>query len=295
MRNEITSAYNYLDDGFKKICEQKINHRIKDEDVLFDFLLQEFEWDMQGVCVLGGRSGNGKTTFSLQIADTFAMSNHDVLFFTEDIKSDIIFKSLKRLSLENDMVVLENEENFTTFDKVFYANENGKFDLNSLEDIKNDYKQKIAKKFWIFDFSSFDNTKEIIENHIKNTGNVPIVFIDYIQFISGFDVKNPKVRKNLDYMMRNLRELTRTYNMLIFIQCAITFDNSPICFPDEVVAFADVVIHVDNVTKTTDDKEILDFGFMDLQEINFRSIKNKSEYLGDNKLYFLPYTHYFFE
>lgn len=226
---DIKSNFYYLDNDFKKDLLELNSNKLKDVDTLFDFIKEDFRWEIKGLCVLGGKSGVGKTTLSLQMADYFATKQQDVLFFTQDYKPNILIKSLKRLSIEENINLADfptpypnrNKNDVDYHDEllnyVFTACENtiGNFydedsNLKFNENIIEKYSTTISNNIFISNEDIIDNILYIVLQHIKNTGNAPIVFIDYIQLESGFDMTNNFIKRELANKMQILKQFGST-------------------------------------------------------------------------------------
>jgi len=172
-----------------------------------------------GLYVLGAASGVGKTTFILQIADYIARTEKEVLFFSGEMSGiEIIAKSLSRLSKINEGKETKTKP-LTTFDILtltFEGQAEKELNIKRLRDI---YINTINRKMRIFDgYQSFKDIEIAAKKCKEETGNSPIIFIDYLQIMKFNDEnKNNEIRHNIDKTISELRMLVITHNMPIVI------------------------------------------------------------------------------
>lgn len=165
-----------------------------------------------GFTIIGAETGLGKTTFTLQLADTIAKEeNVKVLFFSLELsKYELLSKTLSRISY------LDNELTNHT------PNE---FISNGVEDIDiyfNKYEEIQDNIFLI------DNVKDIggiIGNTIafckKYANDKVVVVIDYLQYIKC-DGNSDK--QNIDNITRELKNITSKYNVSIIAISSLSRD-----------------------------------------------------------------------
>ena len=167
--------------------------------------------------VLGGSSSIGKTSFMLQIADQIAQTK-DVLFFSLEVsKKVIVSKSLSRIICQNSLKKNSFDERYQLTSRMI----TGTIDLTTtqkenLSFAHKTYRDTIANHFFLFDDISYDvySLQEAITNHINQTGNIPVVFIDYLQILEA-DGKTDK--QNIDKIIKELKRLTKVYALPIVI------------------------------------------------------------------------------
>lgn len=165
-----------------------------------------------GFTIIGAETGLGKTTFTLQLADTIAKEeNVKVLFFSLELsKYELLSKTLSRISY------LDNElPNHTP----------NEFISNGVEDIDiyfNKYEEIQDNIFLI------DNVKDIggiIGNTIafckKYANDKVVVVIDYLQYIKC-DGNSDK--QNIDNITRELKNITSKYNVSIIAISSLSRD-----------------------------------------------------------------------
>jgi replicative DNA helicase len=176
----------------------------------------------KGLLTLGAITSLGKTTFALQVADQIAQTKQtDILYFSLEMsRSELIAKSISRLTFINATKQRTRKESSTTLDiiqgkKHKYFSDTKK---QLIEQSLNDYKT-FAKRLFIIESVATEGigTKEIeeaIQNHIKFTGNKPVVIIDYLQIM-----KTPNPRWNekqmIDCNIVKLKRLSAEYKLLV--------------------------------------------------------------------------------
>lgn len=157
-----TTAY-YIKHTLNRDIEEKKANTIKTGFKQFDDLTGGI---MPGLYLIGAAPSIGKTTFCLQLADTIAEQNKEVLYFSlEQSRRELIIKSLNRFSDEGiTREELENDENkrSAAIDK---------------------YLNAVADRVQIFDGTAARQYKNIHYHIINNIKSKPLVIIDYLQII----------------------------------------------------------------------------------------------------------------
>jgi replicative DNA helicase len=168
---------------------------------------------------MGAISSLGKTSWMLNMADNIAASGRDVLYFSLEMsKYELIAKSISRLSFR---IAGENQHNvdeaFTTFG-VLHSKGQGQAASSILQEAMQRYRDTIGGHIWIHEgVGSFgiQQITETVENHIKITGNVPVVFIDYLQIIAPEDVRATD-KQNTDKAVVELKRLASSKDVPVF-------------------------------------------------------------------------------
>lgn len=168
-----------------------------------------------GLYVIGAISSLGKTTFALQVADQMAAQGQDVLIFSLEMsRTELIGKSVSRHSfLSLSAEERETIEGLLSKGKPL-ANANEAFTWSDYRDLrlKQDHdllggdslfeKEKIEKRMekaaheyftttgdHVFieegrmEGTSLEHMKKRVSEHVRDTGNKPVVIIDYLQMI----------------------------------------------------------------------------------------------------------------
>ena len=176
-----------------------------------------------GLYVIGAISSLGKTTLSLQIADSLAQQGRDVLFFTlEQSKDELIAKSISR---ETFMYCLQSDK-VTAPAKSSRAILDGRR-WGSFNDRENEVLSKAFASYknyanHIFFHEGVGNIsvaqiREAIKTHISFTGNEhPIVFIDYLQILKAAEGYERATDKQIvDHNVTELKQLSRDFDIPI--------------------------------------------------------------------------------
>lgn len=215
-----------------------------------------------GLYILGAVSSLGKTTFTLQIADSIAEQGRDVLFFSlEQSKDELIAKSLARLTASIPMIseypltprqILYKMKDWigTPEEKTLigamdqYAHDIGPH----MFIIENDTRPMVKKDkdgnieimkdaqgspIMTVDRVGLDTIRDRIKDHIRIMGKdrAPVVFIDYLQILRPEDTTGHKTDKqNLDMITSELRRISKAHQVPIFAISSLNRDayNQPI-------------------------------------------------------------------
>ena len=172
----------------------------------------------EGLYIIGAISSLGKTTLITQIADQIAEAGNDVLIFSlEMARAELMAKSISRLTLLN---VLQNGGNTRdaktargiTAGKRYKDYSQKEIDLIKLSiDTYGKYAQHIFINEGVGDIGTA-RIKQEVENHIKYTGNKPVVIIDYLQILAPYsDRMNDK--QNTDKAVMELKRISRDHKI----------------------------------------------------------------------------------
>lgn len=173
---------------------------------------------------LGAGSGEGKTAFSLQIMDTIAKADNDVIIISLEMSTkETIARSLSRLTY--DISTSVNSVNSTAYAKteVGISNMNryksySKNELEVIDKAREEYKAYASHIHIIEGVGNIgvSEVRAIIERHIKLTGNTPVVLIDYLQLLAPIDMRSTD-KQNTDKNILELKRMTRDYNVPILL------------------------------------------------------------------------------
>lgn len=190
-----------------------------------------------GLYFIGAISSLGKTTFALQIADQIAKRGTDVLIFSLEMsRHEVMAKSISRLTYEvsqDDKLgkttrgILDGKR-YTGYTDI-YGNQKAPYNSKEKETIKDALTEyaKIGEHLYINeglgDIGSNDINR-IITQHIKITGNKPVVVIDYLQILQP---KDPRAsdKQNTDWAVLDLKKISRAYNIPIIGISSFNRDN----------------------------------------------------------------------
>lgn len=184
----------------------------------------------EGLYIIGAPSSCGKTTFTLQMCDTIAASGRDILFFTLEMsKNELISRSLSRLTYE-----LEKARPKVPSRGVFAKTSLGilkgaryaHYDTMDKEIIRNAserYFTTIAPHIFFVEGAITGTSVEAItariEEHIRRSGNTPVVVVDYLQMVDApEEMLGASDKQKVDYVIRALKVASRnTHTPLIVI------------------------------------------------------------------------------
>lgn len=165
-----------------------------------------------GFTIIGAETGLGKTTFTLQLADTIAKEeNVKILFFSLELsKYELLSKTLSRISY------LDNElPNHTP----------NEFIGNEVEDIDNYFNKYEEIQDNIFLVDNVKDLGGIIGNTIafckKYANDKVVVVIDYLQYIK---CESNNDKQNIDNITRELKNITSKYNVSIIAISSLSRD-----------------------------------------------------------------------
>lgn len=194
-----------------------------------------------GLYIMGAISSLGKTSWMLNIADNIAAAGRDVLYFSLEMsRNELIAKSISRLSFMEVAKVSGPEGNaFSTFEVL---NSRGRrilsFGQNAILDKAfKAYRDGPGSHFWIFegvgDFGIAEITQRV-EDHIRITGKVPVVFIDYLQILAPEDPRSTD-KQNTDKAVVELKRLSAKHDMPVF--CISSLNRQNYSAPITMAAF----------------------------------------------------------
>lgn len=175
----------------------------------------------EGLYVIGAISSLGKTTFSLQVADNIAKEGHDVLVFSlEMARTELIAKSVSRNTYKICVEDSINHSNAKTARGIMSGSRYesySKTELKLIDDAFNRY-EKEAQHLYIHEGMGdvgVTQVRETVEKHIKETGNHPVVFIDYLQILAPSS-EHTSDKQNTDKSVLELKKISRDFKIPVF-------------------------------------------------------------------------------
>lgn len=163
---------------------------------------------------IGAGTGEGKTTFCLQIADNVAKAGHDVLIFSLEMsRRDLVARSVSRgtyllsQSIRHDYKLAKTEQGIEN--RVRYSSYTSE-ELEVIERAKDEYKKYASHIYVVEGIGDINVTQiqEAVERHIRVTGNHPLIIIDYLQIIAPEDVRASD-KQAIDKNVLTLKRITR--------------------------------------------------------------------------------------
>lgn len=183
-----------------------------------------------GLYCIGAISSLGKTTFCLQVADTIAASGTDVIIFSlEMARNELIAKSVSRHTLLEDLTQNNSTKNAKTTRGILtgsrYRNysKDEKAIIESAITAYSKYAEHIYINVGIGDIG-INEIREVVENHVKLTGNTPVILIDYLQIIAPADPRSTD-KQNTDKAVLELKKMSRDFSTAIIGISSFNRDN----------------------------------------------------------------------
>lgn len=181
-----------------------------------------------GLYVIGAVSSLGKTAFCMQMADQLAKSGRDVLIFSLEMTAyELMARSISRESFQLDTSARRHMAKTIrgVLDGRRYPNYTAQ-EMRHLELAMNSYRQYAGHLYFREGDheTGLDYIFKEVERHIAETGEKPVVLIDYLQIIAPVDVHFTD-KQNLDRIVCALKKLSRTHELTIFTISSFNREN----------------------------------------------------------------------
>lgn len=190
----------------------------------------------EGLYIIGAVSSLGKTTFCLQLADQIAGNGQDVIFFSlEQSRYELMSKSISRHSYKNvrntkdkagHFMARETNQVLNNRRYKFYTPEEKKIIADAIESY-----QVEAENLYIYEGRykgerlTVEHIKDIVKDHVENTGRTPVVFVDYLQILgTPVDFRGTD-KQATDQAVTELKELSRNYKTVVFAISSFNREN----------------------------------------------------------------------
>ena len=181
-----------------------------------------------GLYVIGAVSSLGKTAFCMQMADQLAKQGRDVLIFSLEMMTyELMARSVSRESFQLDTSarrrmaktargVLDGKRwaNYTTQEKAH---------LEMAQTCYASYANHLYFREGDHE-TGLDYIQKEVARHIAETGEKPVVLIDYLQIIAPVDVHFTD-KQNLDCIVCALKKMSRQYELTIFAISSFNREN----------------------------------------------------------------------
>ena len=168
----------------------------------------------EGLYFIGALSSLGKTTFTLQVADQVAKQGQDVLIISlEMARSELMAKSISRITSTIDFRNAKTTRGITTASYYKHYSDEERACINQAIQEYATY----AKNIFITESvgnTTVDEVRRLIDNHVKMTGNKPLVIIDYVQILRPLDPRMSD-KQAVDYNVMELKRISRHYKIPI--------------------------------------------------------------------------------
>lgn len=192
---------------------------------------------MRGLYVLGATSSFGKTTLSLQVADTMAAAGHPVLFVTiEQSAQEIVAKSISRLSHDNHNShgggLAAQEITTSTARKAW-----GPAKWEALSTATNAYTEAIAPNLRILEGVSRPSVADVraaAETMTAQYGTQPVIVLDYLQLLAPKSDRDTD-KATVDFNVTALRQFARDLKTPVW--CVATLNRESYSGPVDLDSF----------------------------------------------------------
>lgn len=151
--------------------------------------------------VLGGRPGMGKTSFLLQIALNITRENKKGLFFSLDLAKDLL--STRFLAFESDIEVNR-----------IYGRDLQDHQLSQLQVAA--LKLESTQLYIDDSMCSILDIRSKCEKQKDNQG-LDIVFVDYLQLISGSNRRFSNRESEVAFVCRGLKQIAKDFNVCVVV------------------------------------------------------------------------------
>lgn len=207
-----------------------------------------------GLYFIGAISSLGKTTFLLQLADQVAKQGQDVIIFSLEMsRFEIMTKSLSRLTH-----IIAKEDGRATY----HISDSGGYDVQNARTVReitaveryngytdaygrtyrpyseyqkelisrafDRYEQEYAGRLYIHENNkkriTMKDIEDTVEEHVKLTGNRPLVIVDYLQIIAPDDT-HADTRFNVDDAVTRLKVLSTQQNIPVMAISSFNREN----------------------------------------------------------------------
>ena len=170
-----------------------------------------------GFYFLGALPGFGKSTLAIQMAENIAKSKRDVLYFGMEMpKEAIVSRSLSRMTY---IVSMSNNLGET------YAKSSRDILLHRFETaterkvFADAYKIYESIGYHMLPISGIYSGNDIfqkVKNHVKSTGQRPVVFVDYLQIMANSN-NNCSDKQNIDANIKGLVPIITEFKVPVVV------------------------------------------------------------------------------
>lgn len=168
----------------------------------------------EGLYFIGALSSLGKTTFTLQVADQVAKQGQDVLIISlEMARSELMAKSISRTTALIDFRNAKTTRGITTAAYYKHYSDEERACINQAINEYATYAEHIFITESVGN-TTVDEVRRLIDNHVKITGNKPLVVIDYVQILRPLDPRMSD-KQAVDYNVMELKRISRDFKIPI--------------------------------------------------------------------------------
>lgn len=183
-----------------------------------------------GLYCIGAISSLGKTTFCLQIIDNIAAAGHDCMIFSlEMARGELIAKSVSRLTLIEDLKQNNSTAHAKTTRGITTGTRYSGYSQQDREIIGAAITAYSHYADHIFIHEGVGNIgveqiREKVEQHIRITGNKPVILIDYLQILAPYNDRATD-KQNTDKAVLELKRISRDFSIPVIGISSFNRDN----------------------------------------------------------------------
>lgn len=243
---------------------------------------------LPGLYAIGAISSLGKTTFVMQMADSIAAAGHDVLIISLEMSAyELMAKSISRLTIETAGSMSERKTVQGILQGTRYERYNPG-ERRAIDAAAARYAE-LAKNLYIIEgvgAIGAAQIRELTEKHIKITGRVPVVIIDYLQILAPADPRATD-KMNADIAVLEMKRISRDHSTPVI--CISSFNRQNYKAPVTMEAFkesggidygCDVIIGLQLKGVGTDNFDVDQAKSAEPREIEAKILKNRSGRTG---------------
>lgn len=213
--NQLQRQIRYKLTDFAKIdtWERNIHIGRKAISTGWDSLDQALDGGLyEGLYVIPGTPGTGKTAFALQMAFQIAQQRQDVLYISMEVSEEELYeRHISRISYQ---LFWHDEKNRHKAKTVHSIIQEGKTVAQAREIFRrvSPYLRTECSVGTI----DADDIKNIVEDYVYALNALPVVFIDYLQILKAHDTHMTD-KQSVDYNVLRLKQLSRDFKIPVVI------------------------------------------------------------------------------
>ena len=199
----------------------------------------------EGIYVLGGDTGLGKTALALNLAENFSSEGRDVLYFSLEVSKNSL--TARMISRQTFLLTRRGEGNPQTIRYLTNGNLYSKIspsDLSVIDKAKQLYQAK-AKNLYIFESVgnlTVGDIETALESHIvyNPSPEPPILIVDYLQILRHEDKYiqgNDKLKTDTNLFL--LKKLSNKYHLPIILLSSLNREGYKVAKPVTLNDFKD--------------------------------------------------------